>query len=101
MPRSSKWPLSFRFYKQNFAILLPLTRHMYHSTKLNSADDPNHIWQTAWLLSRQTIKAFSFPVTPKLKLFKLLHTRGFSKRCIAHLISQDTLIKLADFCVAK
>lgn len=79
MPRSSMWPLSFRFYKQNFAILLPLTCYMYYSTQLNSADDPNNIWQRAWSLSGQTIKAFSFPVVPKLKLFKLLHTRGFSK----------------------
>jgi hypothetical protein len=60
---------------------------MYHSTQLNSAVDPNYIWQRDWLLSRQTIKAFLLPVTPKLKLFKLLHIRGFSKRCMAHLIS--------------
>ena len=74
---------------------------MNHSTQLNSADDPNNIWHRAWSLSGQTIKAFSFPVIPKLKLFKLLHTRGFPKKCIAHLNSQDTLIKLVDFCVAK
>lgn len=77
-----------------------LTYHKYHSSQLSSADDPNNIWQRAWLLSGQTLKAFSFPVIPKLKLFKLLHTRGF-KKCIAHLNPQDMLTKLVDFCVAK
>jgi hypothetical protein len=51
----------------------------HHSTQLNSADDPDNIWQRAWSLSGQTIKAFSFLVITKLKLFKLLHTREFSK----------------------